>query len=161
MSGTSFACPLVGGATVLIRQAQPDWSAMQVREAMMMTASISNNPDNTYGYGILNAGAAIEYDQFTGINDNEVTPGEFHLLSTYPNPFNPAITIKISSSVGAHLIVDVFSLSGKLIKTLYSGTIFQKIIKLNWHPQNLPSGIYLIRSRLNDHVRIQKITLIK
>jgi hypothetical protein len=52
-------------------------------------------------------------------------------------------------------------LSGKLIKTLYSGTIFQKIIKLNWHPQNLPSGIYLIRSRLNDHVRIQKITLIK
>ena len=161
MSGTSLACPLVGGATVLIRQAQPDWSAMQVREAMMMTASISNNPDNTYGYGILNAGAAIEYDQFTGINDNEVTPGEFHLLSTYPNPFNPAITIKISSSVGAHLIIDVFSLSGKLIKTLYSGTIFQKIIKLNWHPQNLPSGIYLIRSRLNDHVRIQKITLIK
>ena len=161
MSGTSLACPLVGGATVLIRQAQPDWSAMQVREALMMTASISNNPDNTYGYGILNAGAAIEYDQFTGINDNEVTPGEFHLLSTYPNPFNPAITIKISSSVGAHLIIDVFSLSGKLIKTLYSGTIFQKIIKLNWHPQNLPSGIYLIRSRLNDHVRIQKITLIK
>ena len=61
----------MGGATVLIRQAQPDWSAMQVREAMMMTASISSNPDNTYGYGILNAGAAIEYDQFTGINDDE------------------------------------------------------------------------------------------
>ena len=161
MSGTSLACPLVGGATALIRQVQTDWSAMQVREAMMMTASISSNPDNTYGYGILNVAAAIEYDQFTGINDSGVSPSTFHFLSAYPNPFNPAIKINVSSSVGAHLIVDVFSINGKLIDNLYSGITFQKINKLYWYPQNLSSGVYLIRSRLNNHILFQKITLIK
>ena len=161
MSGTSLACPLVGGATVLIRQAQPDWSAMQVREAIIMTASISSNPDNTYGYGILNAAAAIEYDQFTGINDSGVSPSDFHLLSAYPNPFNPAIKINVTSSLGAHLIVDVFSINGTLIDNLYSGITFQKINKLYWHPQNLSSGVYLIRSELNNQVLFQKVTLIK
>ncbi len=161
MSGTSLACPLVGGATVLIRQAQPDWSAMQVREAIIMTASISSNPDNTYGYGILNAAAAIEYDQFTGINDSGVSPSDFHLLSAYPNPFNPAIKINVSSSLGAHLIVDVFSINGTLIDNLYSGITFQKINKLYWHPQNLSSGVYLIRSELNNQILFQKVTLIK
>ena len=161
MSGTSLACPLVGGATALIRQVQTDWSAMEVREAMMMTASISSNPDNTYGYGILNVAAAIEYDQFTGINDSGVSPSAFHFLSAYPNPFNPAIKINVSSSVGAHLIVDVFSINGKLIDNLYSGITFQKINKLYWYPQNLSSGVYLIRSRLNNHILFQKITLIK
>ena len=161
MSGTSLACPLVGGATVLIRQAQPDWSAMQVREAIIMTASISSNPDNTYGYGILNAAAAIEYDQFTGINDSGVSPSDFHLLSAYPNPLNPAIKINVSSSLGAHLIVDVFSINGTLIDNLYSGITFQKINKLYWHPQNLSSGVYLIRSELNNQILFQKVTLIK
>ena len=50
--------------------ANPNWTNMQVREAMMMTASRSNAPDNVYGYGILNIWAAINY-QFTADTENE------------------------------------------------------------------------------------------
>jgi hypothetical protein len=34
---------------------------MQVRDAMRNTASLSNNPNNEYGWGILNALAAVDY----------------------------------------------------------------------------------------------------
>jgi len=58
-SGTSFSCPLTAGAAAIIWGAHPEWTNMQVREAMMATASRASNPDNSYGWGIVNAWAAL------------------------------------------------------------------------------------------------------
>jgi len=60
-SGTSLSCPLVGGVAALVLEAHPDWTPMQVREALMMTASNSTTPDNNYGWGIVDTWAAINY----------------------------------------------------------------------------------------------------
>lgn len=60
-SGTSFASPLVAGAVALILQAHPDWTPAQVREALLMTASCSQSPNNAFGWGIVDTMAAIEY----------------------------------------------------------------------------------------------------
>jgi serine protease AprX len=60
-SGTSLSCPLIGGVAALVIQAHPDWTAAQVREAIMMTGSNATTPDNTYGWGIANCWAAINY----------------------------------------------------------------------------------------------------
>jgi serine protease AprX len=60
-SGTSFSCPLTAGAAAVIWGAHPSWTNMQVRQAMMMTASRASNPDNSFGWGIVNAWAAIHY----------------------------------------------------------------------------------------------------
>jgi subtilisin family serine protease len=60
-SGTSFSCPLSAGVAALILSANPSLTPMQVRDAMRNTASQSNNPDNEYGWGILNALDAVDY----------------------------------------------------------------------------------------------------
>jgi hypothetical protein len=60
-SGTSLSCPLVGGAAALIREAHTDWNPLMVREALMQTASQAQTPDNTYGWGIIDVNAAIDY----------------------------------------------------------------------------------------------------
>ena len=60
-SGTSFSCPLSAGVAALILCVNPNLTPMQVREAMRNTASKSSNPDNLYGWGILNALEAIYY----------------------------------------------------------------------------------------------------
>jgi serine protease AprX len=60
-SGTSFSCPLSAGVAALILCANPNLTPMQVRDAMRNTASKSSNPDNLYGWGILNALAAVYY----------------------------------------------------------------------------------------------------
>jgi serine protease AprX len=60
-SGTSFSCPLTGGCAALLVEAHPDWNPLQVREALMQTAGQAQSPDNTFGWGILNVNAALDY----------------------------------------------------------------------------------------------------
>jgi hypothetical protein len=61
LPGTSLSCPLVGGVVAQILSAHPDLTPAQVMEALRNTASRANQPDNDYGYGIVNARAAITY----------------------------------------------------------------------------------------------------
>ena len=161
LNGTSLSAPLVGGSTALVIQAQPDWSAMQVREAILMTASQSSNPDNSYGYGIMNAADAVEYEATVAIDRPDDLPSEFHVTNAYPNPFNPSLTIEVSGAVGEYLTVDIFSLTGKSITNVYTGTVFQPNQKMVWSPENIPNGIYVIRSILNGQSQFQKVTYLK
>ena len=161
LNGTSLSAPLVGGAVALIIQAQPDWSAMQVREATLMTASQSSNPDNSYGYGIMNAADAVEYEATVAIDRPDDLPSEFHVTNAYPNPFNPSLTIEVSGAVGEYLTVDIFSLTGKSITNVYTGTVFQPNQKMIWSPENIPNGIYVIRSILKGQSQFQKVTYLK
>jgi len=61
-SGTSFAAPLVAGAACLVIEAHPDWTPHQVREALKASGSNATDPDNTYGWGIIDTYTAIQYD---------------------------------------------------------------------------------------------------
>jgi hypothetical protein len=60
MSGTSLSTPLVAGVAALLLEIHPEWTPMNVRDALMMTASQSFSPDNDYGWGIINASAASQ-----------------------------------------------------------------------------------------------------
>lgn len=60
-NGTSYAAPLIGGLVCLVRQARPDMTPLEVREAIIMTADRASSPDNNYGWGIANAAEAIGY----------------------------------------------------------------------------------------------------
>jgi serine protease AprX len=60
--GTSGATPQVAGCAALVMQAHPDWTAMDVRRALMLTASQAATPDNDYGWGVVDALAALDFD---------------------------------------------------------------------------------------------------
>ncbi len=57
-NGTSYATPLVAGACALIRQKNPSWTVSQIIHNIQHTGSQAHQPDNRYGYGILNADSA-------------------------------------------------------------------------------------------------------
>ncbi|MDZ7364076.1 MAG: S8 family serine peptidase [candidate division KSB1 bacterium] len=59
VSGTSFSCPLVGGVVAQILSAHPETTPQQMMNALRSTASMANAPNNDFGYGIVNAKAAI------------------------------------------------------------------------------------------------------
>jgi serine protease AprX len=58
-AGTSFACPLAAGVVALLLQARPSATPMQIREALRATASNAASPNNEYGWGIIDAVAAL------------------------------------------------------------------------------------------------------
>ena len=62
--GTSGAAPLVSGVAALIRSAHPELSAADVVNRIVSTARDAGQPgiDTIYGYGILDADAAVNAD---------------------------------------------------------------------------------------------------
>ncbi len=61
-SGTSLSTPLVAGCVAVLLSAHPHWTVMQIRETLMMTANHSSSPDNSYGWGLIDLFAALNYD---------------------------------------------------------------------------------------------------
>lgn len=63
-SGTSGAAPIVSGVAALIRSKYPQMSAAQVINRIISTATPAGDghPNAIYGYGILNADAALSSD---------------------------------------------------------------------------------------------------
>ena len=61
INGTSFSCPQIAGVAALILSAHPDLTPLEVQEALKMTADRTNNPDNLFGWGLVNAYEAVLY----------------------------------------------------------------------------------------------------
>ena len=68
VDGTSFSAPEVTGVLALLRSAFPGRSMTTLEAALKQTATplSSPSPDNTYGYGLVNAEAAYTYLSTTG-----------------------------------------------------------------------------------------------
>ena len=122
---------------------------------------MADSANNTYGYGIMDAAAAVEYETTSAIDQTNFFPEHYILLNTYPNPFNPSLTIQVTTRPGANLNVDVLSYDGRFIANLYSGKQFTKVQTLSWKPENIPSGIYFIRSSVSGKEQFKKVTFIK
>ena len=128
---------------------------------MMMTASNADNPDNTYGYGILNAVEAINYGA-TSKNDNaDYLPSDYDLIRAYPNPFNPSINIEIDVRPSSELMVDVFSYSGNHVSNIFNGTTINRLSQFRWEPKSISSAVYFVRLTIDGRTNYKKVTFIK
>ncbi len=78
--GTSAACPQVAGVAALLLSIRPDLTAAEVKDVLERTATDlgTTGYDTTYGYGLLNAYAALK-DVALAINGSEVAKSK----STY------------------------------------------------------------------------------
>lgn len=92
VSGTSLSCPLVAGASAQILQVNPYLSNMRVLQALKKTANNTNSPNNSYGWGIIDAYAAAFYYTpeltHTPLPDTEDLAGPYavqaEITSTFP-----------------------------------------------------------------------------
>lgn len=71
--GTSLATPLVAGVAAMLLSARPELTPVQVRDALRNTASNQASPNNTIGWGIVNAYNALLYHGMVTGTDPDVT----------------------------------------------------------------------------------------
>lgn len=160
VGGTSLSCPLVAGASALVLQVDTTLSNMQIIDALRSTASQAQNPNNEYGWGIINTYNAAFY--FTGIKgEPHQAVKEYELLTNYPNPFNPETTIRYR--IGSRLMINlsIFNHLGQKIVGLKSGFEQPGEHEVLWDASNLASGVYYIVLRVNSTVTVQKAILLK
>ncbi len=141
-SGTSMAAPLVAGLCAILLEIHPDWSPIDVRDALLTTATRSGNPDNTYGYGIPRGVVA------SGLPDSSV-PESIAFSIGYPNPFRETTTFDLFLPVMEPVTARIFDCRGALIRTLAKDRILQCRWLLTWDGTNdagreVASGVYLL-----------------
>ena len=54
-----LSTPLVAGCAVVLMEARPSFTPEMIRLALMETANRADNPDNTYGWGLVDLNAAL------------------------------------------------------------------------------------------------------
>jgi len=91
---------------------------------------------------------------------------EGNRIELYPNPFNPAATIKFSLQKAGDVILGIYNVKGQRIVKLVEAFLEKGEHFYAWngkddnnHPAS--SGVYLVKLEHNDDITISKITLMK
>lgn len=90
-----------------------------------------------------------------------------NLAPIFPNPFNPQTTITLNTAEPlAWLELALFDLSGRRVRTLFTGAIGRGSFSYNWDgkdqgARSLPSALYLCRVRSVDQELTRKVMLLK
>ena len=102
----------------------------------------------------------------TSVDPEQTGPENYELLSSYPNPFNPATHILYSLSRPGNVSVKVFNVNGRLVKDLLDGKQIDGSHELVWDGRNqngefVASGIYFCRLKTDSEIRTIKMLLQK
>jgi hypothetical protein len=98
----------------------------------------------------------------TGIKQiSSEIPPDYKLFNNYPNPFNPATTIKFQIPKTGLVEIKVFDITGKLITTMINQTLKEGIYETSFNASSLPSGIYFVKLQAGNFTGINKIVLVK
>ncbi|HEY6435504.1 MAG TPA: S8 family serine peptidase, partial [Ignavibacteriaceae bacterium] len=116
-SGTSWSCPLAAGAAALLLQVSPSLNPMQLVSVLKNTSSRSSNPDNLYGWGIINTYAAVQ-SLLTDVNNLTETPEDYYILQNYPNPFNPSTKIRLAVPEKTEVKLTLYDVLGRELATI-------------------------------------------
>lgn len=100
----------------------------------------------------------------TGVGDGPLARTE--LLPAYPNPFNPATTIRYSLASRQHVRIDVFDVTGARVITLVDESRPAGVQRVTWNGRDtrdmpVASGVYLIRMQTADQRFVRKAMLLK
>ncbi|MFC1725912.1 SBBP repeat-containing protein [candidate division KSB1 bacterium] len=101
--------------------------------------------------------------------DDQNTSGEektFILYQNYPNPFNYETKIDFELSDPDHVKLQIYDITGQLIRTLTSGDFSEGIHTAVWDGTNdigieVSSGIYLYKATTSNRQQVKKLVYLK
>ncbi len=91
---------------------------------------------------------------------------ETKLYENYPNPFNPATTIKFAIKEPGKVTLKIYSIEGRIVRTLVNNEMSTGAYQVRWDGKNennisVPSGTYLYKIEAPNYTKTLKALLIK
>lgn len=127
--------------------------------------SLTGNSQNILFAGTNNHGVYRGGDNVSTIGNENQHPEIFTLHQNFPNPFNPETTIKYSLASQGKVTLNVFDITGKIVKTLVNTFQPQGDYNITFNASDLTSGIYFYKMELtsdaNSFSEIRKMMLVK
>ena len=111
--------------------------------------------DSSQDYFTLGAG-----DEVLALDD-PVSLKPFSILNTYPNPFNPDLTIQYNLVTPSAVDISIYNLHGQLIRSWSVSNQIPGSHSLIWHADNQPTGIYLVKISTECQTDFRKVLLLK
>ena len=98
-------------------------------------------------------------------------PSSFALLQNYPNPFNPETWIPYQLAKSAHVTIDIYNVSGRLVRHLDvgfqdAGFYVKRASAAYWDGRNdvgerVASGLYFYHLQADDAYAIRRMLILK
>jgi subtilisin family serine protease len=116
--GTSFACPNAAGLIACLWQAFPEFTNMEVIDAVQKSASKYANPDFRFGYGIPNFHKAYDILKEQQVSRNIAASLTNQWIKVYPVPSNGTMHIVFKAPATGKTYIRLTDIIGN--------TLFQK-----------------------------------
>ena len=88
-------------------------------------------------------------------------PGKVELQQNYPNPFNPSTVITYSLPVSSHVILKIYDVLGREVRTLVDEKQNGGSHNVIFQGADLPTGVYFYRLQAGAYSETKKLLLMK
>ena len=121
-----------------------------------------------YKSGCAVASAPLIPEIVLGADDetNNTLPESFALYQNFPNPFNPATTIRFDAPSTAPVVIEIYNVLGQLISVVFDAYAAAGSHEVEWNGADLSgrevsSGVYFARLSSPGFSRAIKMSLLK
>jgi len=140
--GTSFSNPNMAGLIACLWQAFPEFSNMQIIDAVKRSASKYSNPDDRVGFGIPNMRLAYQLlleKKYEGLLEDE-------WVKAFPNPFMADLSVLVNAKESGTVQYMLFDMAGKMIQQGSQPSTKDRVISIRIPGlDQLPRGAYNLR----------------
>ena len=135
------------------------FSFMYIRD-IEAQAPIARNELFNYGKMWLNFGIGNP-----DITEDDI-PKAYNLSQNFPNPFNPATTIRFDIRKKGRVQLRIYNVAGQLVKTLVDDVIDSGSYTREWTGMNntgvkVASGVYFYRLEVGEYENVKKMVLLR
>lgn len=118
---------------------------------------ITNDPAQT----VVNIPVTLTVNSAVSVEKTPELPTKAEISSVYPNPFNPATTIKVNLPSTGYVDLGVYDITGRKIAQLVDGLRASGSYTFIWDATEFASGLYFVRLQSEGHLQVKAITLLK
>lgn len=98
---------------------------------------------------------------FVGVENTGELPLASASVSNYPNPFNPATTLKFAVPRAGSVSLKVYDVAGRVVADLHEGDLVAGQFTVEFDGAGLSSGTYFARLQGTGFEAVQKMQLVK